>query len=115
MPEGSDAWVSACVAPAGGKAGVYLSLRRGPITDRLFAALSADQAAINNAIGESASWSTSEKWHGVQVWHPYGDQMLGERRSEVMEWLGGLVNRFVNAFRPRISSLLREQKEAEQE
>jgi hypothetical protein len=35
--------------------------------------------------------------------------MLTQRRTEVQAWLGDLVNRFVNTFRPRIEAVLRDQ------
>jgi len=103
-------WICAAVAPASQQAGVYLALRRGPIGDRIFAALSADKTAINEAIGQPVEWwSDSAKSSSVEIWRKFGPQMFTDQRAEVQAWLGELVNRFVNAFRPRIQSLLKEQ------
>jgi hypothetical protein len=44
-----------------------------------------------------------------QVWHKFGDRLLPQYRVEAQEWLGDVVNRFVNTFRPRIESLLRDE------
>jgi hypothetical protein len=103
-------WICAVVAPASQQAGVYIALRRGPISDRVFAGLSADKTAINDAIGLPLEWwSDSAKSSSVEIWRKFGPQMLTERSAEVQAWLGDVLNRFVNTFRPRIQSLLREQ------
>jgi hypothetical protein len=52
MPREADAWMCAVVAPASQNAGVYLTFRRGPISDRVYEALSADRPAINEALGQ---------------------------------------------------------------
>ncbi len=109
MPKESKGWVSAVAAERGGKAGVYLTFPRQPISDRIYASLLADQAAINEAISQQVSWSSTDKFQGVAIWREFGDQMLTQRRAEVQAWLGDVVNRFINTFRPRIESLLRDQ------
>ncbi|MCF7789933.1 MAG: DUF4268 domain-containing protein [Prosthecobacter sp.] len=109
LPKESKGRLSAVAAEQSGKAGVYISFRREPVSDRIYAALMADQTAINAAIGQPVQWASSDKWHSVQIWRDFGDQMLTQRRAEVQAWLGDLVNRFVNTFRPRIEALLRDQ------
>jgi len=109
MPKESKARLAAVVAEQSGQAGVYISFKREPISDRIYAALSMDLAVINEAIGQPVSWSSTDTWQSVHIWREFGDQMLTKRRTEVQAWLGDLVNRFVNTFRPRIETLLREQ------
>ncbi len=106
LPKGRFA---AVVAEQGGQAGVYIWFRREPVSDRIYAALLADQAAINEAIGQPVQWKSTDKWQSVQIWREFGNQMLTQRRTEVQVWLGDLVNRFVNTFRPRIEAVLRDQ------
>ncbi len=89
-------------------AGVYISFRREPVSDRIYAALLADQTSINAAIGQPVQWQTTDKWNSVQIWREFGDQMLTKRRAEVQAWLGDLMNRFINTFRPRIDAVLRD-------
>jgi hypothetical protein len=108
MPKESKGWICAVVAEGGGKAGVYLSFRREPVTDRIYESLKADQAEINEAIGQPIQWQSTDKWQTVQIWRDFGEHMLTERRTEVQAWLGDVVNRFVNAFRPRIEAALRD-------
>lgn len=43
----SKVWVSAYLAQSSGRCGVYLTFERGPIGDRLYAALWNDEEAIN--------------------------------------------------------------------
>ena len=106
LPKGRFA---AVVAEQGGQAGVYIWFRREPVSDRIYAALLADQAAINESIGQPVQWKSTDKWQSVQIWREFGNQMLTQRRTEVQVWLGDLVNRFVNTFRPRIEAVLRDQ------
>jgi uncharacterized protein DUF4268 len=103
-------WICAVIAPKGQQAGVYLAVRRGPVGDRIYAALSADRTAIDEAIGHPLDWGTEgEKSVGIEIWRECDPQMLTKQRAEVQAWLGDMLNRFVNAFRPRIQSLLKEQ------
>ncbi|MCX6878066.1 MAG: DUF4268 domain-containing protein [Verrucomicrobia bacterium] len=109
MPKGSKSRVAAVVAEKGGQAGVYMGFPRDPEGDRIYAALLEEQAAVNEAIGQPLKWYTTDNWQGVAIWREFGDQMLTSRRAEVQAWLGDVVNRFVNTFRPRIESLLRDE------
>lgn len=58
-------------------------------------------------LSQPLEWNTDGQW--VAVWRKFGDQMLTQRRTEVQAWLGDVVNRFINTFRPRIESLLRDE------
>jgi len=59
-------WICAVVAPASQQAGVYIAIRRGPIGDRIFAALSNDRAAIHEGLGQPVEWypdsAKSQAW-----------------------------------------------------
>jgi hypothetical protein len=103
----SKSRIAAVAAPTSGQAGVYLNIRQQPVNDRVFAALLEDQAAINEANGLPLEWNADDHW--VAVWQPFGENMLTDRRAEVQAWLGDVVNRFVNTFRPRIEAVLRDQ------
>ena len=109
MPKESKLRVVASVAEGIDKAGVYISFLREPVHDRIYTALLADRAAIDEAIGHLLEWESTDEWQEVRIWRDFGDQMLTEHREEVQAWLGDVVNRFVNAFRPRIESLLRDE------
>ena len=108
LPKESKGRLSAVAAEQSGMAGVYISFRREPVSDRIYAALLADQTSINAAIGQPVQWQTTDKWQSVQIWREFGDQMLTKRRAEVQAWLGDLMNRFINTFRPRIDAVLRD-------
>jgi hypothetical protein len=109
MPKESKGRMSAVAAEGSGNAGVYMSFPREPVGDRIFATLLEDQTAINEAIGQPIKWESNDKWQGINIWREFGDQMLTKHRAEVQAWLGDVVNRFVNTFRPRIESLLRDE------
>ena len=103
----SKSRIAAVVAEGSGKVGVYLQVRQQPVNERIFAALLEDQATINEAIGQPLDWNPEGCW--VATWHTFGDQILTNHRNEAQAWLGDVVNRFVNTFRPRIESLLRDE------
>ena len=58
MPKGSTAWVSAYVAPSVKRAGVYLTFTKGPIGDRMYAALRDDKDEIERALGVPVEWES---------------------------------------------------------
>jgi hypothetical protein len=95
LPRESKGRISAVVGEQSGKAGVYVSFRREPLSDRIYASLIADQTAINEALGHPVQWASDDKWHSVQIWREFGHQMLSQRRPEVQAWLGDVVNRWV--------------------
>jgi hypothetical protein len=103
----SKSRIAAVVAEKSGKVGVYLQVRQQPVNERIFAALLKDKAAIDEAIGQPLDWPHEGHW--VAIWKTFGDQILTQHRYEAQAWLGDVVNRFVNTFRPRIESLLRDQ------
>ncbi len=109
MPKESKSWICAVAAEGSGKAGVYIAFPRNPVGDRIYAALLADQAAINAAIGQPVRWVSDGKYQGIDLWRDFGDQMLTKRRADVQAFLGDVVNRFINAFRPRIDAHLRDE------
>jgi hypothetical protein len=109
MPKESKGRLAAVVGEKGGQAGVYMGFPRQPVGDRIYAALLEDQEAINEAIGQPIKWYSTDNWQGFSIWREFGDQMLTSRRTEVQAWLGDVVNRFVNTFRPRIEAVLRDQ------
>ena len=109
MPKESKSRVAAVVAEKSGQVGVYMGFPKQPVGDRIYEALLADQAAINEAIGQPVKWYSTDNWQGIAIWREFGDQMLTSRRAEVQAWLGDVVNRFINTFRPRIESLLRDE------
>jgi hypothetical protein len=110
MPQGSEAWVSAALVQSSNKAGVYLNFRRGPVPDRLYESFLSARGTIEASIGDELRWDSNDKGNVVAIWRTFGGQMLKEQREAVLAWLGDYVNRFVNTFRPRITSLLREQE-----
>ena len=65
MPKGADGWVSAYVAPSVNRAGVYLTFTKGPIGDRLYAALRDDKDEIERALGIPVEWESDGNKHWI--------------------------------------------------
>ena len=108
MQKESRVRMAAVAAERSGSAGVYLNFPKQPESDRIYRALLDDRDAINEEIGLPIEWHDNEKGQWVAIWNNIGDGMMTARRSETQAWLGDVVNRFINTFRPRIESLLRD-------
>jgi len=108
MPKGSDSWVSAYLAGAGGHAGVYVSLGQGAIPERIYTALQEERAAVEKDLGIPARWETEQGRHRIVSTMPFDGSVSGEHAEHVQLRLSDWTNRYVNAFRPRIERLLRE-------
>lgn len=109
MPKESGGRMAAVAGDMGGTVGVYLNLPRQQVGDRIYDAFLADKTLIEEEIGHQLQWARNDKGQGVSVWHKFGDRLLPQYRNEAQAWLGDVVNRFVNTFRPRIESLLRDE------
>jgi hypothetical protein len=109
MPKGSNAWVSAYLMQSGQRAGVYLTFAKGPIGDRLYAALSEDKAAIEKELGIPVQWDSDGKKHWISAPETsYSGRLIEDHGPEVQNMMVDRVNRFVNVFRPRLEKLVQE-------
>jgi hypothetical protein len=108
MPKGSDAWVSAYLAPSVKRAGVYLTFSKGPIGDRLYAALRDDKAEIERALGIPVEWESDGVKHWIVTANNFAGDLIRDRSAELEPLLADHVNRYVNVFRPRLEKLVRE-------
>jgi len=109
MPKGSNGWVSAYLLQSGHRAGVYLTFGKGPIGDRLYAALSADREAIEKEIGIPVEWDSDGKKHVISApERSYSGRLIEDHGPEVQAMMADRVNRFVNVFRPRLQKLVEE-------
>lgn len=101
--------MAAVAGDMGGTVGVYVNFPRQQVSDRIFDAFLADKALIEEEIGQQLVWNRDDKGQSIAVWNKFGDRLLPQYRVEAQAWLGDVVNRFVNTFRPRIESLLRDE------
>ena len=108
MPKGSAAWVSGYVAPSVKRAGVYLTFSKGPIGDRLYAALRDDHVEVERALGIPVEWESDGAKHWIVTAKTYGGDLIDDHAEELQAVLADHVNRYVNVFRPRLERLVRE-------
>ena len=106
MPNGSNGWVSAYVAPAASQAGVYLTFSKGPIGDRMYAALKDDKENIERALGIPVEWESDGKKHVIATANDYTGRLLEDHAEQIRAKMADHVNRYVNVFRPRLQKLL---------
>lgn len=109
MPKGSGGRMAAVAGDMSGTVGVYLVFPRQQLGDQIYDSFLADKTWIEQEIGQQLLWNRDDKNQSIAVWHKFGDRLLPQYRAEAQKWLGDVVNRFVNTFRPRIESLLREE------
>ena len=108
MPKGSDSWVSAYVAPSVKRAGVYLTFTKGPIGNRLYAALRDDKEEIERALGIPVEWESDGNKHWIVTANNYPGQLIEDHAEDLQAKMADHLNRYVNVFRPRLEKLVRE-------
>lgn len=107
MPKGSNAWISAYLMQSGHRAGVYLTFSKGPIGDRMYAALSQDKDAIQRELGIPVEWESDGKKHWISAPEVgYKGQLIEGHGAEVQAMMADRVNRFIKVFRPRLQKLV---------
>ncbi len=109
MPKETDAWVSAYVAPSTNRAGVYLTFYKGPVGDRMYAALRDDEEEINRELGIPVRWDSDGLKHTIIAADRYSGSLIEDNKEELYQDLGDRVNRFINVFRPRLEKLAEQQ------
>ena len=106
-PSGSQAWVSAYLAPSGKGIGVYLRLARGEFGDSAFEDLQAEQEAINEELGlPEVEWRSRNGKHSISTRMAGVDPLDPAQQEDIRQWIADHVNRFVNVFRPRLARLV---------
>lgn len=106
MPNGSESWLSAYVAPSANRAGVYLTFGKGPIGDRIYSALFDDREEIERSLGVPIKWQSDGVKHSIISANDYSGALLDDHAEELYEMMADRVNRFVSVFRPRLSKLV---------
>ncbi|HKY92659.1 MAG TPA: DUF4268 domain-containing protein [Nevskiaceae bacterium] len=104
---GSSAWVTAYLSRQQREIGVFLTFTRGPNGDRLYQALEADRELIEADLGIPVEWISNEGKHTVTASTRFPDLRAAIYRDSMKTWLSNRINRFVNAFGPRLERLLR--------
>lgn len=108
MPPKNQGWVSAWVGTSGrhrDKAGVYLTFLRKPEFDVAYSALESMRSEIDKELGFPVGWETEDGKHSVWIEREFPSLLTNEQRVEVFKFLGETVNKFVNAFRHRLTRL----------
>lgn len=106
LPGGSNAWITAYLSRAKREVGVVLTFTRGAAGDRLFNAIDADRSLIDAEINLPLEWESIDGKHSISTFTRFPDLRAAIYREPMKTWLGNRVNRFVNAFRPRLERIL---------
>ena len=80
--------MSAYVAPSVNRAGVYLTFTKGPIGDRLYAALRDDKDEIERALGIPVEWESDGNKHWIVSAKNYDGKLhrRSRRRNRRPRW-----------------------------
>jgi hypothetical protein len=87
---------------------VYLTFNRSAGGDRLYQALLADKASINDALGVPVDWHYSAGKGWIVAKKSYDGTLLTDHRADIRKFMRDRINRFVNVFRPRVRQLVDE-------
>jgi hypothetical protein len=101
-PSMSQSWVTVYFSQAKQEVGVFLTFRRGELGDLAYERLLAEREEIEAELGPLAEWRTSNGKHTVTESRKFPRLHSEEQRHPIKEFLAEAVNRFVNAFRPRL-------------
>ena len=105
-PSMSEAWLSAFFVQGKGMAGVYLTFASGSLAERLWEGLSAEREQIEKETGLALTWNNPrEGKYDVSTVRIYDDPRNPKNREEIKAFMRDALNRYVNAFRPRLSRL----------
>lgn len=104
MPDGSECWVSAYLARAKGRAGVFLTYRKNAVGKRVYEALQDQRDEIIALLGDDVTW---DDW-GIIRKCPFAGEMTDLDRRDVVDWLAQQTRLFIGVFRPRLEKLVRE-------
>ena len=105
-PSGSTSWVSAFFSQSTNRVGVYLRFTKGNFADRAYESLREQRAEIEEAIGVDVTWDDSRC--SIISSMPVPDVFDAGRRAEIVDFFSDRINRFVNAFRPRLERIVDE-------
>jgi hypothetical protein len=103
---GTSAWITAYLSRQQREIGVFLTFTRGPNGDRLYEALEADRELIDTDLALPVEWISMEGKHTVATSTRFPDLRASIYRDSMKNWLALRINRFVNAFGPRLERLL---------
>ena len=108
-PSGGQVWLSAFFVQAKGMVGVYLRFSSGELGDRLYESLIEEREVIEEELGIPVEWrdASVSKLCNLTARRTFGKggAKNPENREEILEFLCDTINRFVNAFRPRLKRL----------
>ena len=115
-PAGSMAWISAYLVNTQNRAGVYLSFAKAYEKAKdVYEQLLDQREEIERGVGCSLKWErdsdTGKIWISTPT-IPYNDLNEPNERSRVINQLASDTNRMVNAFRHRLSSMIRKHDDA---
>ena len=107
LPPEAKTWISAYVAKAKSRVGVYLTFERGPIAAKLYEGLLLQRSEIEKSLGTDADWQAEgDGKYSIVTRKPFPSVTDPKYRAEIIQWLRDTANRFVTTFRPRIQTLL---------
>ena len=110
-PAGGMSWISAYIAQASGKAGVYLTFAKA--YDRaaeIYELLESDRESIEREIGSKISWELSgDKVYIAAPTINFADLNAAGDRDRVTTYLADMTQRMIRTLRPRLEAATREQ------
>ena len=107
-PSISQAWLTVYFYRARNEVGVFLTFVRGGFGDVAYPRLLEEKEEIECQLAVEVDWESDGVKHSITSRKVFPDIRAPECRSEIKEFLGDRINRFVNVFRPRLQRIAEE-------
>lgn len=104
-PSGSQAWISAYFAASKSQVGVYLKFAKGSFGDIAFEKLLSERDIIDAELDLSANWESKDGNYKVITQKHFANPMAESSKEEIAEFFADALNRYVNAFKPRLERI----------
>jgi hypothetical protein len=106
MPPSNGSWLKACLMQKNKVVEVSLTFSKGQTGDIIYKHLLEQREQIDAEIAMPITWQSADGKHEVRVSTHFPDLKAPEYREAIKTWLSDQINRFVNAFRPRIERIV---------
>lgn len=109
MPPNNGSWLKVCLNHKDKEVGVLLTFFKGQAGDIIYNHLLEQREQIDAEIAMPITWQSENGKHSVIVKTHFPDLRSPEFREPIRIWLSDQINRFVNAFRPRIDRIVEDE------
>lgn len=107
MPSTScQAWITVWMLRSKNQVGAFLTFDRGNVAQSIYESLEEQKEEIESEFGEKLDWQfEGDGKYSISARKQFIDVRSDEERQAIKNYLGDIVNRMVNVFRPRLAKI----------